>query len=725
MRIRLRSIFVRGASGGGRFLSPRRAALSSAVAAWLAACAAASLGACHGVSDRAPGADGGDAASEETAIEPPLDAAEAEDERADAGDAGDGEGGAAVAPQAIQGGSIARAGAQLVFADEDAKMLRILPVPGEKPATKRIDGGAHLVQRGVPLPGRPANVAVSGDRLFVTIRDPGLLLVLRLDPAQGAVEVARVDLPADAWGLALTPDASTALVTSAWTHKLTAVDVGAARARWTIDLPREPRGIAILPDRPVAYVSHLTSSGISRVDAIDGASPAARTIALAPAPLRNPTATPLDASLGYALLLSPDGSRLFAPRHALGAAGNLAWFGAATVDALSTAKDEPLAPPRVTKPVSARVGEDESPLDRLSIRDSGALAIGALTPFVQPRAAVFRRGEGTVVVIGEGSATVTEHEALALDPGLSVRARYDLDCDGASGIALSEDERVGYVYCRASNELAVLDFDKMKIRRHRVADDPLPELAAQGRRSFFDARNASISGGLACAGCHPEGRDDGHVWHEIETRHATFTVPPGVEPRVFVGGPAVAGTLGLARQTPMLAGRVRSDGPFGWHAENPDLESRVEEGIHLHRWNAPPRDPSIAGKVAPALAAYLRTGLVPPPKEARPLSDEEQRGQAIFTSREAQCSFCHTPDNDYTDRAPHPLKPWSSPGFDADEAPFRAPSLLFVGGTAPYYHDGSAPSLERLVLDNKDRMGKTKQLSPADQRALVAFLRTL
>ena len=159
--------------------------------------------------------------------------------------------------------------------------------------------------------------------------------------------------------------------------------------------------------------------------------------------------------------------------------------------------------------------------------------------------------------------------------------------------------------------------------------------------------------------------------------------------------------------------------------ENPDLQSRVEEGIHLHRWNAAPRDPTFTTKAAAALAAFLRAGLVPPPREVRPLTDQEERGRAIFTSREAQCSFCHTPENDYTDRATHPLRPWTSPGFDPDEAPFRAPSLLFASGSAPYYHDGSEPSLDALVSHNEDRMGKTKQLSPADKKALVAFLRTL
>ena len=70
---------------------------------------------------------------------------------------------------------------------------------------------------------------------------------------------------------------------------------------------------------------------------------------------------------------------------------------------------------------------------------------------------------------------------------------------------------------------------------------------------------------------------------------------------------------------------------------------------------------------------------------------------------------------------PSPVAPFTA---DPDSA-FKTPSLLFVGGTPPYYHDGRAPTLEALISGNDDRMGKTRQLSEEDRAALVAFLRTL
>jgi cytochrome c peroxidase len=66
------------------------------------------------------------------------------------------------------------------------------------------------------------------------------------------------------------------------------------------------------------------------------------------------------------------------------------------------------------------------------------------------------------------------------------------------------------------------------------------------------------------------------------------------------------------------------------------------------------------------------------------------------------------------------------PGFeDEPDQRFKVPSLFFVGGTPPYYHDGRASTLEELIENNGDRMGHTSHLSREDRAALVAFLRTL
>jgi cytochrome c peroxidase len=85
------------------------------------------------------------------------------------------------------------------------------------------------------------------------------------------------------------------------------------------------------------------------------------------------------------------------------------------------------------------------------------------------------------------------------------------------------------------------------------------------------------------------------------------------------------------------------------------------------------------------------------------------------------------PDKNYTDRESYPLRKLPVvDGFDEESnQEFKTPSLRFVSGRAPYFHDGRASSLEKLIEMNGDRMGNTSRLSAEDREALVAFLRTL
>jgi cytochrome c peroxidase len=128
---------------------------------------------------------------------------------------------------------------------------------------------------------------------------------------------------------------------------------------------------------------------------------------------------------------------------------------------------------------------------------------------------------------------------------------------------------------------------------------------------------------------------------------------------------------------------------------------------------------------ATALATFLRQGLTAPPA-SEDLSSEQLRGKQLFFSGEVGCANCHS-DHDYTDRIAHRLTPLPPlMGYEEDQDPaFKTPSLLHVGGSPPYFHDGREATLEGLIEHNDNRMGRTNQLSPEDRAALVAFLRSL
>lgn len=631
----------------------------------------------------------------------------------------------APAPPATRVGSaLARTprGDALLLADEDHRVLRVVPLPldAAKPRSE------------TALPGAPAQVVALSDRVLVTLRDPGLLLVMKLD-AGGLVETARVPVAADAWGLAVTPDDKIALVTSAWTHTVTAVDLATLAVKWTASVPREPRGVVITADGATAYVSHLVGPALTRLDLATGAT---RAVELPASPLRTPAGKALGASLGFALAL--DGERLFAARHAIGALGTRSWFGASTVDVLLLGTETPLSPRRPGRAPFLRA-------DKETRAEDLTLPGGPLGTFTQPRALALRGKTRSLLVASEGLDALVELDATALDPTNAVMRSYPVggavdpylgiatSCGAPQAISLSADEQTAYLLCRSTYDVAAVALDPYAGGAFtasppsvvRFAEDTLSAGAAKGRRLFYNATDALTSGGLACSGCHPEGRDDGHVWHEarINTEEGTRANFVGAQDNL----PEEEHARGLARRTPLLAGRIAA-GPYGWHGESPDLVSRLVNGFGLHRWGAlPPHEKQNIDARAAFLAEFARVGLVLPPREERPLTPVEERGREVFRSEATHCAKCHLPDADYTDRIAYPLPPLPSrPDFDDEpDALFKTPSLRFLAERAPFYHDGSAATLEALIAKNNNRMGQTNHLSAEERTALVAFLKTL
>jgi DNA-binding beta-propeller fold protein YncE len=686
----------------------------------------------------------------------------------------------ATPPRLVQreGQALARAPAEdaLYLADEDHSALRRIaltreltelpPLPDPKnnhDAPKIHFGDAEETH--VDLPGRPAQVVALADRVLVTVRDPGLLLVFSTGKAMK--EIGRVAVPADAWGLAVSSDASSAYVTSAWTHKLTRVGLGAMQVAWSIDVAREPRGVTVTEDGRKVYVSHLVGAALTRVLA-DKPDPSR--IDLAPDPLRTFAGDKtVGASLGYAAILSPDGRRLFAARQALGALWS--WQGNGTVDVLETAKDEPIAAVREGKPFGQLTATELKQASRWW--DHGGAVAAEAGSFVQPRAMVYRARTRHLLVADEGLARLAELDAMSVAPGLVVNRFYRLGglapeeptkiqipphCGAPTGIALSADEMIAWVYCRSTDNVVAVrltpdgargvsaEIEYIEgggVRRKlspwgpfayaRLPVAAAPEPLALGRRLFYDATEPVVSQEMACAGCHPEGRDDGHVWHEIQqdvSNKARFVAGPSVTRETFQMDPSdkpPPQPYGAARQTPMLAGRVKAVGPYGWHAESATLVDRIKAGFSLHRQYGQDTDGATLRMRADPLATFLREGLVPPPREAHDPTPEEEKGKAIFLSARAQCATCHVPATDFTDRSAVPLRGFKTARF-FDEDPkreYKVPSLLYVGGTPPYYHDGSAATLEELVDKDQDRMGHTTHLSDEERAALVAYLRTL
>ncbi len=190
--------------------------------------------------------------------------------------------------------------------------------------------------------------------------------------------------------------------------------------------------------------------------------------------------------------------------------------------------------------------------------------------------------------------------------------------------------------------------------------------------------HANSGGGVACASCHPEGRDDGHAWRSI--------------------------ALG-ARRTPSLVGTVAGTAPYHWNGEAPDLRA-----IMSLTFQGRMQGPALTAEQDDAVAGWLTAlpALAPSPTTA---PRAVLRGRAIFEGPAARCSSCHA-GTLRTNNA--------SVDLGLSEA-IQVPSLVGVAHRAPYLHDGSAPNL-RAVLQAPHGGALVKSDEIED---LVAFLESL
>ncbi len=122
--------------------------------------------------------------------------------------------------------------------------------------------------------------------------------------------------------------------------------------------------------------------------------------------------------------------------------------------------------------------------------------------------------------------------------------------------------------------------------------------------------------------------------------------------------------------------------------------------------------------------------------DKKALTAQQQQGWAVF--QKSGCGSCHVPPM-FSDYGFHAIGLGDDAGrkdatkADADQGKFKTPSLRNVALTAPYFHDGSAATLEDAIAlmakgskaPGVDPLFTAHTLSAADAKALKAFLESL
>jgi len=599
-----------------------------------------------------------------------------------------------------------------------------------------VDVDKKIVRAVTPLDGAPSSVLVLEDgRVVTTIRDKARVQVF--EPAASSTEplrsLCRVTVAAEPVALAATPDGRTVLVTSGWGHQLAALDARTFAVRLRADLPREPRAVVASDDGQRAFVAHVVDATMSVVD-LTSRSTNVRPIDLAVK--RNQQ--PLKGCQGFALAKSvasvakPQGETAAiqgstrarsraAPKPTTSAPGASAGASASNdtphATTITPSSATPTVAGRIFAPmVVVDVGTQGSPgygnVDRgptespfVGVVDASAersLARHVMSDptlrraeCVLPRAAAYSPEQSALLVTCLGSDTVVELDARGLRMSKLEHRRWSVP-QGPTGIAVDQERSRAVVWSQFGAALSTIALgDEGKVASVAVPprnEHTLSIKLARGRTLFHTVGDARLSkDGRACASCHPDGRDDALTWE----------TPDG------------------ARQTIMLAGRLDGTAPFSWGGKNATVEKHLEStlsrlgGTGLHDSDVGDRD---------ALVSYIES-LAPPPSSSVGSPDRVRaaRGANLFRDEKQGCASCHVAGG--TDHLVHSVDFLTVGAVSTQN--FDTPSLRFVRGTAPYFHDGRFATLDQLLESPDHAMGESLHLSHDDRVALTAYLETL
>lgn len=269
-----------------------------------------------------------------------------------------------------------------------------------------------------------------------------------------------------------------------------------------------------------------------------------------------------------------------------------------------------------------------------------------------------------------------------------------------------------------------------------------------GRMLYFDKR-LSKDGTVSCATCH----DPLMAW----TEHKPTSTGIGDQ----VGGANSPTVINSAYATTQFwDGRAASleeqalgpiENPIEMGHSLPEMIATLNglEGYKQHFQKVFGTEVTKEG-IAQAIAAFERTvlsGNSPYDKfmagDENALNEAQKRGMELFNN--SGCADCHTPplfsSYDFYNAGVSIEK--NEPGRkavtndDADQGAFRVPMLREVANTGPYFHDGSAATLEDAVAlmarggnDNPNLSEMLKsvrdaKLTEENQKDLVEFLKAL
>ncbi len=562
----------------------------------------------------------------------------------------------------ISGGTllIARNGNTAVAADPDRDRVWIVDLAGS------------LVVREIALDtgDEPGRAAEDGNgRVHVALRRGGALV--GIDLATGDVLSRRAVCPAPrgvAWD-----EARDAVVVACDTGELVTLPAAGGKALSRFDLGRDLRDVVVQNGH--VYVTRFRSAEVLEVDA-DGSIvrrvvPASRVDEFS-----GTVATP---SVAWRTVSSPTGGLLMVHERASGATVPISPGGYGSSGGGCT---------------GSIVEETVSPVDPQAPDDpfGGGPKPAPPIQFVAGAADLAVSSTGRVAVVFPGNSwpapPQTTQDGVDIGMGMPQPKLIVLPpkVDPSNPCAPAEDQGAvqGEPTAVAFDGQGRIVVQSREPAQLQVMDGAIIRLSDESRAdSGLALFHRTTGAGIACASCHPEGREDGRTW-------SFDSIGP--------------------RRTQAISGGVAETPPFHWNGDMTDFAMLVHEVQVSRMGGERPNAPQIA-----TFAGWV-DGIEPPEGHVAD-SDAVTRGQALFDSSAVGCTECHS-GAQHSDGLSHDVGTGGT---------FQTPRLIGVGARAPFLHAGCAATLKDRFgnCGGGDEHGSTSQLAAGQVDDLVAYLESL
>jgi YVTN family beta-propeller protein len=527
-----------------------------------------------------------------------------------------------------------------------------------------VDAITLVVLAEIPVGDNPRTLSITPDSKKVVVANHGSATLSKVD-LRRAVEVTQYPVGSMPYGVVT--NGTYAFVAEFGLGTLGIIDLTTGELFTRISVDAFPSGLALSPDGQRLLITHLFTGRLTVID-------------LQTSTVRGTASTGADTNLSQFIAITPDGTKAYFPQTRSNITNTNLLFDTTVfpvINVVDLAELQLLVRERITLDTA------DEPVN---------------VPF-----AVTLSSNGKILYLANAGSDDVSVIDLSTNRGL---AHLTVGAN-PRGIAITPDGSRIFVNNVLDGTLSVIDAKTLTVTDTvLITDIPMAPQVLLGKKLFNSAAEPALTtdNWISCATCHLDGTMDARTWLG------------------FPDGP---------RNTPALFG-VAQTLPLHWSGDLDELQD-VEITIKEIQFG----NGLVAGKVhdslgpthsglsaeLDALAAYLAS-IQSPPSPYRTDRDAIDHGRSLFGA--LGCQSCHTPPL-YTDLKLHdvgtgdPIKEKNPHGRGTK---FDTPSLRGIWLTAPYFHDGTAATLQQ-VFQTGTTHNVFDSIDDSELKALIDFIRAL